>query len=89
MRARYSLTIFHLLIILIETCTIDVTRIGTVMVTDSDTTTFKFNDGRDQDNIWGSGIIIIILLCNNIKIIVSCIVVIICYCMFSHSWSAI
>ena len=26
------------------------------MVTDSDTVTFKFNDGRDQDNIWGSGI---------------------------------
>ena len=25
-------------------------------MTDSDTATFKFNDGRDQDNIWGSGI---------------------------------
>ena len=70
MRARYSLTIFHLLIILIETCTIDVTRIGTVMVTDSDTATFKFNDGHDQDNIWGSG-------SNNIEIIVSCIVFVI------------
>ena len=31
------------------------------MVTDSDTATFKFNDGRDQDDIWGSGIYICVI----------------------------
>ena len=40
---------------LIENRTINITRIGTIMVTDNGSVTFNFNDGHNKENIWGSG----------------------------------